>query len=277
MKIIRFINEQLMLLFSRDFISNTRSLTVEQSKYALVVLLLLGSCLSGCLSESPSKASISLNVSADSYNGTLFESYADGEKISSTNLTVEFDFSLTSSSSQLVTFGLDTMDGREPVTINAMNDSLIQVEFFNHGIYDVTAFAIDEQNVQKNQTISIHVELSIDWVESNTYEPKALAFDPIPLNGGPNPSMIEVNSVVENPSLLEEFETGAQSVQITWNIVDEQNDVCQKKTTQIQDGDSGDWYTIHFNTYQAHQLTISYDDGQDSINVHHSLTLLYED
>ena len=44
--------------------------------------------------------------------------------------------------------------------------------------------------------------------------------------------MIEFISVVENPSLIEDFE-GGQSVQITWNIVDEQNDICQKKTTEI--------------------------------------------
>ena len=103
-----------------------------------------------------------------------------------------------------------------------------------------------------------------------------MTFDPKPANGGPNPKMIEVNSLVENPSLIEDIGNGGQSVQITWNIVDEQNDVCQRKTAQIEDGDSEIWYTIHFNTFQVHELMITYEEGQDNININLSIAIIYD-
>ena len=241
-----------------------------------VLFLLLSSCLAGCLSDTPSESKINLIVDADIDNGTLVESYSDGELISTTNVSIDFDFSQTSADNRLVTYGIDTMDDRPPVTINASSNSIIAVEFYNHGIYNVTAYAMDEDNLQKQMTITIQIDLRIEWVESNTHDPKTLSFDPNPANGGPNPTMIEVNSLVENPSLIEDIGNGGQSVQITWNIIDDQNSVCQKKTTQIEDGESDDWYTIHFNTFQAHELTITYDDGQDNINVNQSITIIYE-
>lgn len=247
-----------------------------QSKNAWVLLLLLSSSLVGCLSDEPSESTISLVVNTEKYNGTVVESYSDGERILATNVSVDFDFSQTSADNKLITYGIDAMDGNPPVTINPNSNSIITVEFSSHGIYNVSAYAIDEDNFQQHTTIIIQIDLRIDWVESNTHEPKTLTFDPIPANGGPNPKMIKVNSLVENPSLIEDIGSGGQSVQITWEIVDEQNDVCQKKTAQIKDGESDGWNTIHFNTFQVHELMITYNEGQDDIKVNQSITIIYD-
>lgn len=247
-----------------------------QKKNAWVMFLLLSSSLTGCLSDDTSESTISLVVDNGAYSWTLVESYSDGEKISTTNVSIDFDFSQTSADNKLITYGIDTMDGRSPVTTNADSNSVIRVEFYNHGIYNVSAYAIDEDNLQQHITIIIQINLRIEWVESNTHDPKKLTFDPKPANGGPNPKMIEVNSLVENPSLIEDIGNGGQSVQITWNIVDEQNDVCQRKTAQIEDGDSEIWYTIHFNTFQVHELTITYEEGQDNININQSIAIIYD-
>mgnify|MGYP003684467623 CR=1 FL=1 len=247
-----------------------------QGKYAWVLFILLSSSLAGCLSEDSSEPKINLIVDSDKKSGTLVESYSDGELISTTNVSIDFDFSLTTADNNLLTFGIETMDGRSPIMVNASSNSIIRVDFYKHGIYNISAYSIDEENLQQKTTISIQIDLKIEWVESNTNNPKTLTFDPTPTNGGPNPVMIEINSVVENPSLIEDVETGGQSVQISWNIVDEQNDVCQKKTAQIADGDSDSWYTIHFNTFLIHELSIIYEDGQENINVNQSITILYD-
>ena len=34
--------------------------------------------------------------------------------------------------------------------------------------------------------------------------------------------------------------------------------------------------TIHFNTYLLHDLSIDYEEGQDSISVNHSLFIVYD-
>lgn len=249
---------------------------MERAKTVWVLFLFLFSSLAGCLSGELPESTISLVVDAERENGTLVESYAEGEKISTTNVFIDFDFSQTSAENTIITYGIDTNDGRAPVTINADSDSIIEVEFLHHGIYAVSAFAIDEDNLLRNMTILIQIDLKIEWVESGTHEPQTLTYDPIPVNGGPYPKYVEISSLVENPSLLEDLGSGGQSVQVTWNIVDGQNDVCQKKTTQINDGDSDNWYTIHFNTLQVHELTITYDEGQDNINIDQTISIIYD-
>ena len=88
--------------------------------------------------------------------------------------------------------------------------------------------------------------------------------------------MIEVYSTVENPNLLEDLGGGSEPVQVTWNIIDELDDVCQKKTTQIQDGETEYWNTIHFNTFQVHDLSITVDDSQERVSIDQSVTILYQ-
>ena len=168
------------------------------------------------------------------------------------------------------------MDGQSPVTVNAESNSVITVEFSEHGIYNLSAYAIDDEGNQKNMSLPIRIELRIDWVESNTNDPKTLIFDPNPVNGGPNPQMIEIDSTVENPTLIDGLGGSGQSVQFTWGIADEVNDVCQSRSGEANDGESDNWYTLHFNTYLIHELRISYDDGQDSISINQSVTILYD-
>jgi hypothetical protein len=111
-------------------------------------------------------------------------------------------------------------------------------------------------------------------VEMNTNNPKSLVFDPTPRNGGEHPIMIELESTVENPEQIQDF-GGGQSVQITWNIIDENNDTCQRNSDQVSNGDSVTWTTIHFNTYLVHELLIEYDDGQEDININQSISIIY--
>lgn len=250
---------------------------MRQTKCGLVLALFLSVSMAGCLSSTQGVSNIELSVEFEVNNGTLVESYSNGELTSTENVVLEFDFSQTTASGELVTFGIDARDGRSPVTIDAQTESVLSIEFTNHGIYSLDAYAVDNQNNRENTTIVVRIELRMEWVESNTNNPTTLIFDPNPANGGMNPTMIEIYSVVENPSLLEDLGTGGQSVEFTWDVADEQNDVCQSKTEQVENGDSVHWHTLHFNTFQIHELRISYDDGQDSIRINQSVSLLYSE
>ena len=144
-----------------------------------------------------------------------------------------------------------------------------------HGWYNITAYALDVGGGQAEVTISIKIDLRIEWVEANTDQPQTLVFDPVPANGGASARMIEVNSVVENPETFDEIISGGDSVGITWNIIDEVDDVCQKKSANIENGGSEVWDTIHFNTFQVHELSITFDDNQETINVEHIVSIIY--
>jgi len=245
------------------------------TRYALFVVLLLTMSLAGCTSEESNEPGIFLSVEHSSDSGMILESYSNGDETSTTAVTIDFDFSSTTSDLELATFGINLNDGTDSLEIAASNNSVISFEFMQHGWYNLTAYAIDVDEGRAEATISIKIDLRIEWVETNTDQPKPLVFDPEPANGGANAQMIEVNSVVENPETFDEVISGGDSVGITWNIIDEQDDVCQKKSANIENGESGVWDTIHFNTFQVHELSITFDDNQETINVEHIVSIIY--
>ena len=247
---------------------------MKNIKTCLVLLLLFSASIAGCLSEDEEKSELNLQVDYDSLNGTIIESYSDGELISSDIVTIKFDFSKTTSAHDLSLFGVDTNDSRNPIEVNAKEASIIMIDFSEHGIYELTLYAIDEDGNQEDQSLKVKINLRIEWIELSTISPESLMFDPTPSNGGEHAEFIEIESTVENPNQIEEF-GGGQSVGITWSITDEYDDTCQKNSDQVDNGDSVTWITIHFNTYLVHELNIEYDDGQDDINVNQSVSIIY--
>ena len=241
----------------------------------LMATLFLSTLIAGCLSDSPEEHGITLVVNHENTNGTIVESYANGEHVSTTNVSLEFEFSNTVSAEKLVAFGIDPNDGRNPISVDPNNETAITVEFSNHGIYEINAYAIDELGQQANIGIVIRIELTIEWSESNTYEPENMVINPIPENGGPSPILILIDSTVENPVLIENI-GGGQEVEVTWRLVDQQDTACQSRSGVIHEGDELNWKTIHFNTYEIHDLRVIYDGGQDYINVKHIISIEYE-
>lgn len=231
--------------------------------------------LAGCTSEESSDSTISLSVNHSADSGMIVESYSNGDMTSMSSTIIDFDFSSTTADLELTKFGLNLNDGTDSLEIDAANNSVISFEFLQHGWYNITAYAIDEDAGQAEATISIKIDLRIEWVEANTDQPQTLVFDPVPANGGASAQMIEVNSVVENPETFDEIISGGDSVGITWNIMDEVDDVCQKKSANIENGGSGVWDTLHFNTFQVHELSITFDDNQETINVEHVVSIIY--
>ena len=160
------------------------------------VLFFMLPLMTGCIAEQEVVDTLELVVESDVENGTLVQVFNDGEKVSESTVVIEFDFSKSTSANELLTFGIDPSDGSVPITVDARNESRIEIEFFNHGVYNITVFAIDDSCVEKNSYVSVRIELRIEWTESNTNEPQVLTFDPQPMNDGPSPTMIEVYSTI---------------------------------------------------------------------------------
>ena len=247
---------------------------VRQFHPVLLALLFLSGALAGCLSDSKEEGGITLIVEYEKSNGTVVQSFIDGELVSTTNVSLSFDFSNTVAEHELIHFGIDLLDGSTPVLIEADSETNISIEFDTHGIYELIAFAIDDQNQKENMSIIIRIELRIDWVEYSTFEPKPMTIDPIPTNGGISPTSIIIDSTVENPELIENISSGRE-VAITWNLIDGTEDACQSRNGIVYDGEFVNWETIHFNTFEVHELVINYEDGQDYINVNQTVLITY--
>ncbi len=248
---------------------------MNKSIFFLSIIIVISSGLSGCTFSDSESDSIELSVDFVKTNGTIFKSFTDGELSSIENVVLNFDFSKTESPNTLTTFGIEMYDTE--YIIDSEVSSTISIEFSNHGLFHLNLFATDIKENSENLSIYVRIEQTVHWIESNTNNPESLKIEPIPVNNGKFPEMIEVFSKVENPSIISDFGGGGQSVEFTWQIIDKVDDVCQKKTSVVEDGEYDEWETIHFNTFDDHELAITYDDGQDNINVEHYVSLIYPD
>ena len=257
-------------------ISNAVGKNMARSTSILMLLMIASVSLSGCLFSSDKDESIDLIVNYDSNFETIIETYSEGELVQTKPARFEFDFSETTAGEKIQSFGINPSDGRDSIEIDASNESIVSIEFYNHGMYEISIYAVDINGNKNNQSIVLRVDLRIEWTQTDTDNPLALPFNPEPANQGQNAKMIEIISNVENPSLVNNIGDSGQSIQLTWQLVDELDDICQTRNGQINDGDTMMWQTLYFNTFMLHELRIIMDDGQDSININQSVSILYD-
>ena len=250
---------------------------MRKNLFIIILVLLAFTNLSGCISEDSDTTTMELMVNYEQTNGTIIESYEDGELTSKDTITLDFDFSNTKSPNKIITYGIDINSASEPVTVDASSKSTVSIEFLEHGLYHLDAYAVDENGIIENTSIIVRIDLRIEWAEYNTNDPKILPIDPTPNNNATRPYMMELSSVVENPSIIDAFGGGGQSVEFSWQMYDESDDACLSKNGKVDDGETDEWYVIHFNTYELHELRIVYEDGQDYINIEHVLSLTYHE
>ena len=239
-----------------------------------LVCILLSFSLVGCVSDTQPTEGFELIVDFENTSGTIIHSYVDGDLVSTSNVLLDFDFSNTVSSNQLIEFGIRLVHNGDTTSVNPDLTSQISIEFTHHGIYEIIAYAIGENGHEESKSVIVRIENEINWLESNTYNPKPITINPIPNPLGIFPASIIIDSTIENPVLIENI-GGGREVEVTWSLFDQQEDACQTKNDIIYEGEEVNWNTIHFNTYELHDLTISYDEGQDYINIDHSIFIQY--
>ena len=239
-----------------------------------LVCILLSFSLVGCVSDTQPTEGFELIVDFENTSGTIIHSYVDGDLVSTSNVLLDFDFSNTVSSNQLIEFGIQLVHNGDTTSVNPDLTSQISIEFTHHGIYEIIAYAIGESGHEESKSIIVRIENEINWLESNTYNPKPITINPIPNPLGIFPASIIIDSTIENPVLIENI-GGGREVEVTWSLFDQQEDACQTKNDIIYEGEEVNWNTIHFNTYELHDLTISYDEGQDYINIDHTILIQY--
>ena len=241
------------------------------SSLAMIVPFVL---LSGCMGlVSDDSSGFDLNVEVDSQYGMIMTLYEDGMQKSSSTPVITFDFSESANYGHGFSFGVVPGDGREPITTDSVDATEIAIEFTFHGLYSVTAFGIDQEGHREDQVIEVMIEQHIDWFENDTGTPEEFVFDSTPGNEGPIPSHFLLNSTVQNPSIID-FD--GRDVDVRWDVVNQEG-VCQTAGENIGNGDTGFWKTLHFGPLSVHEIHLVIEDGQDRIDVHHSLEIIYSE
>lgn len=240
-----------------------------------VAVLSLSCSLTGCLDEPSQDSGPTLVVTYEATNATIVESFEDGERIERTSARLSFDFAGTSSGSELVSFGVERLDGQSTLTVDAEGNATVTMTFEEHGLHQLVLFAEDDLG-RATTTITVRIELRIEWVEIGTNDPMAMTMNTAPREGGSPASALFIESTVENPALINNV-GGGQDVDVTWSLLDETHGTCQRNEATIDDGDSVTWRTVHFNTLETHELVVDYEGGQDTVDVHHLINVLHEE
>lgn len=241
-------------------------------------LLLLGivclSLASGCLGFVTDE-DIQTNLEVEVNEGLrIIETvYDQGERISSSTVTFDLDYSASTSDVSIETFGLTTDDGRS-IEIDAKEKSTISLNFEHHGMYTISVYAIDSSGVTVKQSIVLIVEQIVIWTEENTGNPQSLFFDATPGNEGPSPSHFVLNSTITNPSPL--LELNGRDVDIEWAVINVDGQ-CMGNREIVENGDAITWNTLHFTPLGLHEIEMTIHDGQDDISIEHIVAVRYDE
>ena len=234
----------------------------------MVCLLLLSGCLGSVLDEN-FETIISVELSNDSV--AIETIYEQGNLISSSIETIEFDFSESTSDTSIHTFGLTANDGRS-VSVDATERATISLDFERHGMYEIKLYALDSNGNNVTTTRTIIVEQIIRWSEEETGSPQSLYFDASPENEGPSPSYFTINSTVTNPSPI--LEINGRDVDIEWAVINADG-TCLGNREIVENGESITWNSLHFTPIETHEVEMTIHEGQDSVNVEHRIELRY--
>ena len=94
-----------------------------------LVCILLSFSLVGCVSDTQPTEGFELIVDFENTSGTIVHSYVDGDLVSTSNVLLDFDFSNTVSSNQLIEFGIQLVHNGDTTSVNPDLTSQISIEF----------------------------------------------------------------------------------------------------------------------------------------------------
>ena len=247
----------------------------------LTATLLLSSMLAGCLEGNLENDFIYVDEPVyQSTNATIVEVWDDGELVETTYPVLTFDFSNLSGPSPFVFYTVRGTHVDE--TVDATLTTIVEVEFKRHGFHTLDVIADYEDTPEERGEDSRHlnevvvrIEKRIEWRESGTNEPLPMVLDTRHEVGEHPASVLIIDSTVANPALIANI-GGGQEVEVSWQLIDNTQEACQSQPGTVQDGETASWNTVHFNTDEVHELRVTYEEGQDAIDVEHVLSIEYE-
>ena len=243
-----------------------------QVLHLLLPFLTSSLMMSGCIMTGDDSGNVDFNVELLEPNESIRENYVDGDLISVEPAIFEFDFSSTNANRDFISYEIET--GGQVQIVSPSEADIVRVEIQNHGLHRIILMAEDNMGNEYMRYVTVSANLEIHWTEENTHEPRPLLIDSIPSNHGVAADVIVIESIVSNPELVQGLASG-QSVEFSWDLIDEAQTVCQSNDGKVDDGGEVVWKTLHFDTYGVHELQVTYNSGQDYIDIEHMITLVY--
>lgn len=246
----------------------------------ITCLIILSASLSGCLGsddDSTDDSDLELVVYYESTSGTIQENVQNGNQVSFNGVELTFNFAFTKSSAgELTTFYFDSGDGSTRTEVDANETSEITYTFVTHGLFTATLGALDDAENDESMSLTIRIDKTTDWGQSQTTNPDTMNIDTTPDCECNSPSQIEINSNVTNPEnpSLGGVNTG-EPVTVTWYL--NSSEVSRESTPEnLGDGQTAPWvYKEIGPSPEAWTLEVGLNHENEQVNINHNVSIKY--
>ncbi|MDA9254541.1 hypothetical protein N9P14_00495 [Candidatus Poseidoniaceae archaeon] len=250
----------------------------------LLCTLLICASFAGCIGdeeESGKDSAIDFVVYYETTSGVIEEVMQNDQQVSETGVEVKFDFSYTKSSAgEMVTFYYIPGDGSSMIENNAAENGEITYTYLTHGLFSAAIGAIDDQENEYFENITIRIDKRITWSDDSTTAPDAMNIETTPDCDCVAPEQIKIDSTVANPENGQFGPFQGQTVTVTWRLLNSTDAVATESAPeQIGDGQDASWmynqYFIEPGTWKLEVDVTAEGDGDEQVNVDHIVTIAY--
>ncbi len=250
----------------------------------LLCLLLLCASFAGCLGDEEVKGkntAIDFVVYYETTSGVIEEVMQNNQQVSENGVEVMFDFSYTKSSAgEMVTFYYIPGDGSSMIENNAAENGEITYTYLTHGLFSAAIGAIDDQENEYFENITIRIDKRITWSQTNTASPDSMNIETTPDCDCGAPEQIKIDSTVANPENGPNPLLQGQTVTVTWRLLNSTDAVATESAPeQIGDGQDASWmynqYFIEPGTWKLEVDVTAEGNGNEQVNVDHTVTIAY--
>ena len=254
-----------------------RSMRQQMLASVLLGIVVLSASLAGCLGGDENEeynGPIDFVVYYETTSGIITESIQDNQQVSEEGVDVVFDFSYTKSSAGVIsTFWFDAGDGSNPVMVNAAETGEISYTYLTHGIFVAGIGAIDDQDNEYSENVTIRIEKQITWSESSTTNPRTMNIDVTPDCECALPEQIQIDSTVTNGENL----AFGSPVTVTWYLNNSAGEaVIESPPEQIADGQNANWKHNEFAIITGvWTLEIGLNQDQENVGISQTITIAY--
>ena len=250
----------------------------------LLCLLLLCASFAGCLGDEEVKGkntAIDFVVYYETTSGVIEEVMQNNQQVSENGVEVMFDFSYTKSSAgEMVTFYYIPGDGSSMIENNAAENGEITYTYLTHGLFSAAIGAIDDQENEYFENITIRIDKRITWSDDSTATPDVMNIEATPDCDCGAPEQIKIDSTVANPENGPNPLLQGQTVTVTWRLLNSTDAVATESAPeQIGDGQDASWmynqYFIEPGTWKLEVDVTAEGNGDEQVNVDHTVTIVY--
>ena len=250
----------------------------------LLCTLLICASFAGCIGdeeESGKDSAIDFVVYYETTSGVIEEVMQNDQQVSETGVEVKFDFSYTKSSAgEMVTFYYIPGDGSSMIENNAAENGEITYTYLTHGLFSAAIGAIDDQENEYFENITIRIDKRITWSQTNTASPDSMNIETTPDCDCGAPEQIKIDSTVANPENGPGGLFQGQTVTVTWRLLNSTDAVATESAPeQIGDGQDASWmynqYFIEPGTWKLEVDVTAEGNGNEQVNVDHTVTIAY--